>query len=477
MGTVLLNISIHPHINLSMYKYMIDIDTSVLLYKSPEITTPFKRTTLKFADDTASGRPCVLIDKIIEKNVIPFYSNTHSNAACGEFMVEMIGKTRSIIREHFNLSNNHKILFTGTGATGAVNHLVNSIDVNNYEHVNVFISILEHHSNYLPWSKLSQHKNVNLYIIPLKDDMINLSLLDERLSASQGSSTLNIVSVTGCSNVTGIKTDIDTLSSIVHKHDRKCNFLLIDAATLAPHEEVKYDVDGIFISGHKFLGGTSTPGILIAHKDLFGTNCPYAPGGGCVIEADMDEIKYENDIEKKESGGTPNIVGIIRLYYQLKLFKKLKNVITGNDHIIAKYIYNKMNMFAKKYSNFSIILQDADITKRMPIVAFYISNVHYNLIVILLNDLFGIQTRGGISCCGMFGRYIFTRYNIGGWCRITFSWLMSQKEIDYILDAVEFVIQHGHRFEKYYEYDEHENMFHFKKGVDVSEVRDIVERL
>ena len=105
---------------------MIDIDTSVLLYKSPEVTTPFKKTTLKFADDTASGRPCVLIDKIIEKNIIPYYSNTHSNASCGEFMVEMIGKTRNIIREHFNLTNNHKILFTGTGATGAVNHLVNS---------------------------------------------------------------------------------------------------------------------------------------------------------------------------------------------------------------------------------------------------------------------------------------------------------------------------------------------------------------
>jgi selenocysteine lyase/cysteine desulfurase len=420
-----------------------DIIMENLLYESPIITTPLTNNIqITFADDTASGRPSKYIDNKLMTEIVPFYSNTHSNAYCGIKMRDKIDEVRKKIRKFYKLTDHQKILFTGTGATGAINHLVNSIDYNKYKHVYIYVSMYEHYSNYLPWVELTkENKKINIKVIPFDiNDDIDYNWIKRELMDTISCHNMNIVSVTACSNVTGVKTDIKKLIEIV-KNDININtYLFLDCACIAPYERMVLEkIDAVFISPHKFVGGTSTPGLLIAIQELFLRGHPYNPGGGCVKKANTHEIIYEDDIEKKETGGTPNIIGIIRIKYILILKEKYFNIITFNEHYIVKYVHSKLLKLCGKLPNLKVLYLNKHLESRLPIVCINIDNCHYNIIVKLMNDIFGIQTRGGISCCGLLASHIKKNMNIEGWCRITFHWIMSIEEIDYILNAIKYI--------------------------------------
>lgn len=430
-----------------------------ITYPIHKINTPFKhQIDIIFADDTATGRPCPIIDNIMQKSVTPYYSNTHSNAYCGTLMHTKIERAKNTIRKYYNLTQEHSIIFTGNGATGAVNHFVNLINCSLYNKINVFNTIYEHHSNYLPWYELEKkNNNVKINIIPLtENDDLNFDWLINELEKNTDQHILNIVSITACSNVTGLITDIIKLQTKIIKYNN--TKLLFDCACIAPYKRINANnIDGLFISGHKFLGGAGTPGILIAKKSFFQKKSPFCPGGGCVIKADKNEVIYNGDLETKESAGTPNIYGIIKLGYIYKMQHKLENIIETNEKFITKYVYNKFSKLCSLYPKMKVIYLNKNITNRLPIVSFSVDDLHFNLVVILLNDLFGIQSRGGISCCGLFGQYMEEKYKIGGWTRITFNWRMLINTIDYILNAVEYILKNGKYFQKFYIYDKKEN--------------------
>lgn len=431
-----------------------------ILYDKPHFDSIFfKDLKVIFADDTATGRPCPIIDKVIEKKILPYYANTHSNAFCANFMTECIDRTKKFIREDFNLRDDQVMLFTGSGATGASNHLVNVIDTEKYKNVNIFISIYEHHSNFLPWIELAKKKNnVHVIVIKLnKYEDIDIEWLNNQLKKVNSCNNLNIVSITGCSNVTGVITDIKQIYNIT-KQFKNNYFLFVDYACLVPYKKINANYfDGCFFSGHKLLGGQTSPGVLIAPKKIFEKGPPYTPGGGCVIRADSSNIIYNQDIESKESAGTPNIVGIIRLFYALNLKDRFLEIINNNEQFIVNYIHMELNKFINP--NFGVIMLMEKLDHRLPIIALYSKVIHYNLIVMLLNDLFGIQTRGGLSCAGLLGEYCHDKLHINGWCRITFSWTMTKSEIDYILNAIKFIINYGIHFKKYYSYNKKLNSF------------------
>lgn len=428
-----------------------------------------------FADNTASGRPCKLIDKIIEKNILPYYTNVRSNAYCGIFMKNQIKKTRNYIRKIYNLNKQHKIIFTGSGSTGAINHLINSINFDKYKKINVIITIFEHYSNILPWYELkNKYNNVEIYISPITSDCIidnnYVETIYKKINDYQYKS-INIISVSGCSNVTGIKSNIDDMICIVKTNKNKSihdNFLFVDYATLSPYQILDiHDIDAIFISPHKFLGGTSTPGILIANDKLFGHEYPQNPGGGCTSKiTENGKIFYFEDIEKKEPGGTCNIVGIIRIRLCLKIINVLEKIIDNNEKYITQYIHQKFDEMKQKKnleSKFDIMFHNINKNNRLSIICLFVYKLHYNFVVALLNDIFGIQTRGGISCCGLFENKISKIYkNYKGWCRITFNWYMDKNEIDYILNSIEYVILYGHKFLNKYDYDVDSNIYTIK---------------
>ena len=445
-----------------------DFKLSEILYESPYIKTPLnKNVKIIFADDTASGRPCKMIDDIMQRKILPYYSNTHSNAFCGIKFKNLITKTREMVRKTFNLTDSHKVIFTGNGATGAINHMAKSINFKKYKKVHIFMSSYEHYSNHLPWVEISKetgNENVEINIIPMKDDDIDIEYLDSELDKITDCDDLSIVTVTACSNVTGVITKIDEITEIVKKNNIKNTIgktvLFLDCACLGPYKFINCkDVDVAFISMHKFLGGTGTPGVLIAKEELFIEGHPYNPGGGCVKKANSTQIIYEDDIEKKESGGTPNIAGTVRIYYVLKLRNKYIEAIEHNEKEIVTYVHKKLEEMTKIYPKLKIIMLSKFLDRRLPIISFAINDLHYNFIVVLLNDLFGIQSRGGISCCGMFGEYMKDTCDINGWCRVSFNWMMRKDTIDYILNAIVVVLKYGNKFLKLYTHDTKANLF------------------
>jgi len=443
-----------------------------LTYEDPKINTPFRKVKIIYADDTASGRPCPIIDEKITKELMPYYSNTHSNAYAGSLMHEKMEESRNIIKKYYDTTDDHVVIFTGNGATGTINHLVNLINYKIHDEINIYITIFEHNSNYLPWFELTKsYDNIKLHIIELtSDDDIDFIWLEKELLEKKNPTILNIISVTACSNVTGVIADISSFKKIVNKHDN--TRLLFDCACLAPYKRIDVsEIDALFISGHKFLGGQGTPGILIAKKDLFQKRSPFCPGGGCVIKADQSGVEYEMDTEIKESAGTPNVSGIIRLGYIYKMYNDLEKHIEKNEHYVTNYVHDEFIKICKEFPTMHVIYLDKDVNSKLPIISFSDKRYHYNFIVVLLNDLFGIQTRGGISCCGLLGEHMKNKYNIGGWVRITFNWRMTIKEINFIISSVRTVLENGKTFLPCYNYNEEANHWEIKQNLDLSLIK------
>ena len=444
-----------------------------LVYKPNNILTPYGKLKTICADFTASALPSPYVEKNIEKHVYPYYANTHSNAHNGILMKNMIEDIKQNVKKHTNVCNDYKIIFTGSGATAAANLLVNLIDYGVYDHVHIFLTLYEHYSNYLPWIEMSKkHNNIIIHYIPFitngnYSETLDLDWFDKKIQDVNSIKSTNILilcSITACSNVNGIVTNLPKIKNILSSNIINSNIkyhLFVDYACSAPYVNIDGSIlDGFFFSPHKFIGGVSTPGILIAHKSVFERKAPFCPGGGCVKNVHHDVITYSDNIETKESAGSMNIIGILKLKYVLNIKDKFQHIINNNEKVLYNIIRLKINEFQKKYSSFKTVLYNNE-ERHLPIISFSIDGLHYNYVVVLLNDMFGIQSRGGISCCGKLGEYMDEMYNIKGWCRISFHWTMTVIEINKIFTSIEYIINKGHLYSYLYTYDDKLNLYNF----------------
>jgi selenocysteine lyase/cysteine desulfurase len=466
------------------------------LYLNGWFNGPFGKRWIINADSTASGSCYKEIEEYMETNIKPFYSNTHSNALTGKFMSECIEDTKKIIRQTYNCNEDDMIIFTGNGCTGAILHLIHALNIEkkgknkscNKKQYVVFNSVLEHHSNYLPWKNL----NVYLELIPIdKNGRISQNIFNERLQYwnKNAPNIQIIVSFVGGSNVSGIIEDWHNISKLTHTYN---GLIFWDMAACAPytHINMHYNddngeyMDAIFVSPHKFLGGPGTPGLLISNKKLFKNKIPYCPGGGTVRFVCPNYEIYTPDIETKETGGTPNILGCIKLGKVFELKNDLQHYVEYKEHKLYQYIYPKL-LELEKNNIIKLIVKPNINTNIIPIFSFIVINsnnnslYHYNLIVVLLNDLFGIQSRGGVSCCSVFAQYIlqldekeqkdiYNSISQGngvpnnyGWCRVSFHYTMTKEIVDYILYAIEFVAKYINKLQLYYEYDKVKNSWNY----------------
>ena len=427
---------------MSLDKY-IEVCTDKLFYNSPNITTSNNIIRqMLYADWTATAKVSPYIEKLLVKYVYPYYSNTHSNSQYGLLMKKYIDNTKYIINKCFNLTDDHLILFIGSGCTGAINYLIKSIDFEIYDEVYIYISIYEHHSNYLPWVLICNiYKSVKLIIIPLIKDSehIDLNFFKTSLQNILNKNSLIICSIISASNVNGYILPISKIKNILNKTSLKY-FLFSDYACSSPYIDIDASIfDAIFLSPHKMVGGAQTPGILIAKKQLFTKSYPLFPGGGCVKMANSSIIEYESSLESRESAGTPDIIGIIRIGLVIKLKYKYFNFIKHNEKILFKYMKFEINRLSIKYPIFKTIFYDKS-NNHLPILSFNIFGLHHSYISSQLNDKYAIQSRSGISCAGLLAEYCELYYNIKGWCRISFHWSMKKKEILYIFECIEDII-------------------------------------
>lgn len=456
------------------------------------IKTPFGDKPLVYADYTASGRSLSFIEDYIRQQVLPFYANTHTETSfTGAQTTVLREEARMQIRSSVNGGAQDKVIFCGSGATAAINKLIDILNLRlpadlsrRYQLVEsipeaerpvVFVGPYEHHSNELPW----RESIADVVSIPLTScGRIDIQVLDQQLQAF-AQRPLLIGSFSAASNVTGIKSDVAAVSAVLKKHGA---LVFWDYAAAAPYLAIDMNAetpfDAVFISPHKFIGGPGTPGVLVAKSAIFTNSVPAVVGGGTVSYVTPHDHAYIADHERREEGGTPGVVESIRAGLVFKLQSEVGT--TEIERLEASLVQRAIARFTQCDSLKVMGNPDAE---RVSIVSLRFvhgdKDLHYGFVVSLLNDLFGIQVRGGCSCAGPYGhslldmdmeysRAIESEISKGaivlrpGWVRLNFNYFICEDEFEYLLRAIELVAEYGWRMLPFYSFEECSGVWKFQ---------------
>ncbi len=452
--------------------------------------SPFGEVPLVYADWTASGRLYAPIEQALVTRFGPFVGNTHSESSeTGVSMTAAYRFAHRLIKEHVHAGEEDVILTTGTGMTGAIgkfqrilglrmpDRLRDRLRLSDSERPVVFITHMEHHSNQTTWME----SLADVVVLPADDQgLVDVGRMKHLLEEYQDR-PLKIGSFTSCSNVTGIRTPYHQMARIMHAYGGVC---FVDFAASAPYVAIDMHppdpaerLDAIFFSPHKFLGGPGSSGVLIFNRALYHNQVPDDPGGGTVNWTNpWGEHSYVDDIEVREDGGTPGFLQAVRAALAVRLKEQM-----GVDAMMAREEQLLSTTFRRLRSVPRLHLLAEDVADRLAILSFYLDGIHYNLMVRMLNDRYGIQVRGGCSCAGTYGHFLLhvdralsreitERIDRGdlslkpGWVRLSLHPTMTDDELDYILDAVHQCVSNVEAWGRDYRYDPHTNEF-FHEGV------------
>ncbi len=459
-----------------------------IIGQEQEFRSPYGNKRILYADWIASGRLYKPIEDKITETFGPFIGNTHTETSeTGTLMTKSYHYAHRLIKKHVNASPNDVIITTGFGMTAAVvkfqrilglktcGKLTRKECLSEIEKPVVFVTHMEHHSNHTSWYETMADV---VQLEPNKNMRVDLDDLRNKLEQYKDRK-MKIGSFTACSNVTGIETPYHKMAAIMHEYG---GLAFIDFAASAPYVDINMHpenpmekLDGIYFSPHKFLGGPGSSGVLIFDSKLYNSHSPDLPGGGTVDWTNpWGEYKFIDNIEAREDGGTPGFLQAIRTALAIKLKEKIgTDKIEQREKELVKLAFREF----RKIPELNILADK--IEDRFGIISFYLENVHFNLVVKLLNDRFGIQSRGGCACAGTYGHFLLNvsyedshaitnLINSGdlskkpGWIRVSLHPTMTDEELLFIVDAVKQVQKNAGKWVEDYVYNKHTNEFMHK---------------
>lgn len=445
-----------------------------LIGKAAEIEGPFGTKRLVYADYVASGRALLQIEEFILELVLPYYANSHTEASfCGAFMTRLREAARARIGEWCGATDDHAVIFAGSGATSGLNRLVCLLGLSSAiaagQRARVIIGPYEHHSNILPWRESGAE------IIEIAEAKTGGPDLDALASALQASSEfdLTIAAFSAASNVTGVLTDVPTVTRMVHSAGGR---MVWDYAGAGPYlpismcPESDAQIDAIVVSPHKFIGGPGASGVLVVRRDAVTSRVPSLPGGGTVRFVNRKGHDYSTKLESREEAGTPNVIGDVRA----ALAFAVKDVL-GTAFIERRNQELKQKALAAWSNIPALDLLGTLDAPRLPVFSFRVRDssggyIHQQLVTRLLSDLYGIQARGGCACAGPYVHRLLgiddetserLRQDImagneiskPGFTRLNLSFLLPDETVDFILQSVVELAQCAESYVPLYTFD------------------------
>ena len=462
-----------------------------------EFETPYGVKKMIYADWIASGRLYAPIERQMTEVFGPYVGNTHTETSeTGTMMTKAYHLAQKKIKQHVNAGPDDVIITFGFGMTSVVNKLQRILGLKFCGNISgkpclkdneppvVFITHMEHHSNHTSWFETSAEV---VLLNPDKDLLVDLDELKTQLEKYKDRK-FKIGSFTACSNVTGITTPYHQMAKLMHEYGGVC---FVDFAASAPYVEINMHpedpmekLDAVMFSPHKFLGGPGTSGVLVFDSSLYHNQTPDQPGGGTVDWTNAwGEYKYIDDIEAREDGGTPGFLQAIKTALCIELKNQIgtENIRKREDELL-QIVFDEF----PKIPNLHILADN--VKHRLGIVSFYIDDLHFNLLVKLLNDRFGVQVRGGCACAGTYGHFLLdvsyekskkitSLINHGdlskkpGWVRLSLHPTMKNEELYYIIDAIKQINAMHHIWIEDYIYDKHTNEFQHKTIKNIADLR------
>ena len=470
------------------------------------VATPFGERLMVYCDYTASGRSLLFIERYLLR-LQRRYANSHTeDDITGRSMTRILRQAEGAIKDAVNAGPQGRIVSVGFGSTAAIDRFQRIVGTSLppaakeilfsliREHAGrgkaddlerfvesrrpvVFVGPYEHHSNELTW----REGLCEVVVVRMSaDGGIDLAHLEELLRDPRYAGRLRIGSFSAASNVTGLISPVRELAVMLHRHGALACF---DYAASAPYVRIDMNpppgpgeedpsLDAVFISPHKFLGGPGSSGILVFNERVYRKDlAPSVSGGGTVTYVSRQGHDFFDDIEEREKAGTPGVLQTVKaaLAFLVKDAVSVEAIERREQELLRRAI-------GKWRANPDLeIMGDPDPAKRIGVVSFNVKDeggryLHPKFVTVLLNDLFGIQSRAGCSCAGPYGHELlgigeaasekYRRaiqqgyYGIKpGWCRVGFHYTMDGADADYLIEAVDLVARHGRHFLPLYRFD------------------------